>query len=834
MRRLVLGFTAGVSLLAAAVPHAQNRAAVLPIVAPRAIPPEDALIFTEQNDIDSTTGACASAGRLHRVREVSDAGVELGPSVPGLSFDIPSGVALDAAGHLYIGDRENRRVVRMDDIAGDGWVALSGAGGNVLSTPGPRPSCVNTIDGVFDVLFDNVGRLYVGVANPYRLIRVDDMNGGGWVTWTPPDAGKDSFSPLNLARDAQGRIYIADHQHDRILRINDISGSGLVSFGTHGAGVGQLNHPSGVAVDARGRIYVGDEWNHRVVRVDDMNGTGWTTYGSYGFAPGQLSQPHGVALDALGRLYIADTGNWRIVRIDDMSGAGFATFGKSELQGRALIASAVKYLTTVGNGPVMPDVSLLPLVAVGGANLTSFVAVNTGTAGNDAELALSKSTTDSSGRASVGPLSVTIDGSSGSSFTRTINPMGSARLDARATSAQTGYARLRAVANMPGIEIMQAVSGTTVTGEAAWGPAPGMAHFAIYVDNTNGARTAYTVTNPKPDDAYAPVAPGAGVGFLSVTRTLRDQSGVVIASRRDSMAPGFQIAEDVSATFAEAGPGFEGTLEISGPGGGGKIWASAVRYDNGGSSVFTALPLFLYAEDPNQQAGADPEPEFKWGPTTLYEPLIADGGGYQTDFILFNPATTATTATVEFLSANGTPLAMPINGGTQTGFVVPLAPRAVVHVLSAGSGGSTTWGSARITSPAQVRAQTILQTQNGGQITAETAVPASDPLRRFMTVVTNSSTTESGVAIGNPNGNDVTATFHLRDTSGAIAAELAVAVPAHGNIAQLVSQLFPGMTQFDGTLEIEATGGLLTAVGLRYDNPGDTVFTTTPVIRLPN
>ncbi len=45
--------------------------------------------------------------------------------------------------------------------------------------------------------------------------------------------------------------------------------------------------------------------------------------------------------------------------------------------------------------------------------------------------------------------------------------------------------------------------------------------------------------------------------------------------------------------------------------------------------------------------------------------------------------------------------------------------------------------------------------------------------------------------------------------------------------------MFPGFTGFDGTLEVQATGGLLTSVGLRYDNPGGTVFTTTPVFRLP-
>lgn len=48
-----------------------------------------------------------------------------------------------------------------------------------------------------------------------------------------------------------------------------------------------------------------------------------------------------------------------------------------------------------------------------------------------------------------------------------------------------------------------------------------------------------------------------------------------------------------------------------------------------------------------------------------------------------------------------------------------------------------------------------------------------------------------------------------------------------------MTQLFPGFSEFDGTLEVVAAGGPLTGVGLRYDNPGGTVFTTLPVFKLP-
>jgi len=45
--------------------------------------------------------------------------------------------------------------------------------------------------------------------------------------------------------------------------------------------------------------------------------------------------------------------------------------------------------------------------------------------------------------------------------------------------------------------------------------------------------------------------------------------------------------------------------------------------------------------------------------------------------------------------------------------------------------------------------------------------------------------------------------------------------------------VFPGFSDFEGTLEVEASGGSLSAVGLRYHGADRTVFTTTPVFVLP-
>jgi hypothetical protein len=59
-----------------------------------------------------------------------------------------------------------------------------------------------------------------------------------------------------------------------------MTGANWITFGSVGAGLGQVSSFTAVAVDASGRIYIPDTGNKRVVRMDDMNGTNWTVGGT--------------------------------------------------------------------------------------------------------------------------------------------------------------------------------------------------------------------------------------------------------------------------------------------------------------------------------------------------------------------------------------------------------------------------------------------------------------------------------------------------------------------------------------------------------------------------
>src|SRR3989304_5027640 len=184
------------------------------------------------------------------------------------------------------------------------------------------------------------GHIYVTDRANDRIVRIDDMSGAGWTTFGTfiGDMAKDKpgnlVDPGGIFVDAAGRIYIADigsgYDVRRIVRINDMTGAGWTPFGTWGKGVNTFDSPGSVFVDAAGKIYVADTANHRIVRINDMTGAGWTALGTQGSGAKQFNLPSGIFVDAVGRIYVADAGNNRVVRMNDMTGSGGASRGRAD------------------------------------------------------------------------------------------------------------------------------------------------------------------------------------------------------------------------------------------------------------------------------------------------------------------------------------------------------------------------------------------------------------------------------------------------------------------------------------------------------------------------
>jgi sugar lactone lactonase YvrE len=239
-----------------------------------------------------------------------------------LSF--PTAVAVDASGNVYIADYENNRIRKVSNgvittVAGS-W----GGGSSYRGDGGPATSAV--LDGPWGVAVDAAGTLYIAENTRIRMVSngvIATVAGGGSSLDNGPATSAWLKTPSGVAVDAAGDLYIADSGHNRICKVSNgvittVAGGGTSGLGDNGPATGAaLAFPSDVAVDAAGNLYIADSGNKRIRKVS--NGVITTVAGKDGTngysgdnglaTSAELSFPEGVAVDAAGNLYIADASN---------------------------------------------------------------------------------------------------------------------------------------------------------------------------------------------------------------------------------------------------------------------------------------------------------------------------------------------------------------------------------------------------------------------------------------------------------------------------------------------------------------------------------------------
>lgn len=289
----------------------------------------------------------------HRIRKVDIYGVittVAGTGVAGFSGDggaataaqinSPTDLALDTDGNLYIADRYNHRIRKVDRSGIITTVAGAGPGFN--GDGGPATSAL--LRSPSGVAVDGAGNIFIADVWNSRIRKVDGNGIISTVAGTGVDGfsgdGGDSYSaqlngPMDVAVDGSGNIFIAEVNNQRIRKIDasgkisTVAGNGQPGFnGEEGVATSvKLYSPHGVEVDNAGNFYIAD-WSSNRIRKVDQNGMMTTVAGSgpvvFGTGSGAfggdggpatsalLHHPEGVAVDAAGNIYIADTRNYRI------------------------------------------------------------------------------------------------------------------------------------------------------------------------------------------------------------------------------------------------------------------------------------------------------------------------------------------------------------------------------------------------------------------------------------------------------------------------------------------------------------------------------------------
>jgi len=289
-----------------------------------------------------------------------------GGTATDANLHLPSGVAVDSSGKLYIADTGDNtiRLVTPDGIinrfAGDSFPGYFAEGQAATTAEVHTPS---------DVLVDSSGNVYIAdttnaVVRKVTTDGVINLFAGNLTTGSKGDNGAATSAnlttPMALAMDGSGNLFIVDNGASRVRKVDSkgiittVAGNGTAGFiGDGGNPVNaSLNYPTGIAVDGSGNIYIADLLNLRLRKISGGNistvaGNGVLAYsGDNGAATSaQLNAPQGLAADKSGSLFIADTGN-NVVRqvakngtITTFVGSGGAGSGGNELSSPQGVAS---------------------------------------------------------------------------------------------------------------------------------------------------------------------------------------------------------------------------------------------------------------------------------------------------------------------------------------------------------------------------------------------------------------------------------------------------------------------------------------------------------------
>ncbi len=344
--------------------------------------------------------------QTHAITTVAGTGVSGFSGDGGIAtaarLDGPTQVALDGAGNLFVADTNNHRVRRVDaqtreitTVAGSGPAGVDngGYGGD----GGPASSArLNMPDGV---AVDAAGNLYLADAYNYRLRRVEAASGtittvaGNGTPFYGSDgpATATGLIPRGIAVDGGSLLIVGDTRVHRLDvatgTIVTIAGSAVVTEAGGDGGPATsagLANPTNVCVDADGNVYVShrnrtrgaSSGEHRVRRVDAETGLISTVAGNddSGFSgdggpatAATLSQPAGVAVDGAGTLYVADRGNHRLRRIGldgriaTIAGTGEVTpTGDGELATSARFDTAWKVSVAPADTLTILDFKVVP------------------------------------------------------------------------------------------------------------------------------------------------------------------------------------------------------------------------------------------------------------------------------------------------------------------------------------------------------------------------------------------------------------------------------------------------------------------------------------------
>jgi gliding motility-associated-like protein len=261
------------------------------------------------------------------------AGIQGTANGPGnvARFNSPHGIACDKFGNIYVADRMNHRIRKIDF---SGAVTTLAGTGVIGGTDGPGNSA--TFNEPWAVACDTLGNVYVADTRNYKIRKITPTGsvvtvagqGTFGTTNGPALLAKFGF-PSGICVTPDGAtIYVADHNTHVIRKIFNGTVSNLTGItyiagaDDGGPGTATFNHPYGIDLDNSGNIIVADEWNN-MIRLVTSTGNVVTLagVGLNGSSDGQptaamFNYPWDVTVDSSGNIFVADGYNHTIRKLE--------------------------------------------------------------------------------------------------------------------------------------------------------------------------------------------------------------------------------------------------------------------------------------------------------------------------------------------------------------------------------------------------------------------------------------------------------------------------------------------------------------------------------------
>ncbi|MDR2208258.1 MAG: SMP-30/gluconolactonase/LRE family protein, partial [Azoarcus sp.] len=187
-------------------------------------------------------------------------------------FNSPSDITIGAAGNLYVADTKNDRIRK---ITPTGEVSTL-AGGEEGFADGIGSDA--KFDSPSGIAIDAAGNLYVVDTGNDRIRKITPAGEvstlAGSEEGFADGVGSDArfYGPASIASDAAGNLYVAGSGNNRIRKITPAGEVSTFAGGKEGFadGIGstaKFSYPSGIASDAAGNLYVADIGNERIRKI---------------------------------------------------------------------------------------------------------------------------------------------------------------------------------------------------------------------------------------------------------------------------------------------------------------------------------------------------------------------------------------------------------------------------------------------------------------------------------------------------------------------------------------------------------------------------------------